>query len=289
LAPWIGCLAGCLVCGLAAAQGTPSVTTWQEQLYLSASDSIWGGSGTDNLVPEDLLEGLGKDGSGLAGYVVFHNAPFPPECGSIAPEYGPHGTALLSASVVPGVPLDGLAGFTIEFQFRIVQTSAPTVEVTEVPVQAEVCGTVEAGGNYPALIASSYGSIAIWHFVEGFPTSYLINAGLNASINPSSGFPTVDSFHFQRFEFYPVDAILDGRMVTGVSCYSVANPTESGSASSNVFVDPVIEVADQTIPGTSESYRDHFALEFGAGYYALGEPTPVVPTTWGNLKTRYRP
>jgi len=285
LAPWLGGLAGCLVCvGLAAAQGSPSPTTWTEQLSLSASDSAWGGFGTDDLAPEDILEGVGKDGASAAGYVVF-GAPQPAACSSVQ-EIGPRGAVLITAAVLAGVPVDASAGLTAEFQFRIVQTSDPPVPVAEVPVTAEVCGTVETGGD-PSLVATSYASIAIWHFVQGFPTYYLVNATANADINPATEFPTSDSFQFQRTEPFPVGAILDGRLVTGVSCYSPLNPTEAGQATTQAFVDPVIEVADQTIPGSSAGYRDHFAIEFGAGYYAL-DPTPVEPTTWGRLKVRFK-
>jgi len=48
----------------------------------------------------------------------------------------------------------------------------------------------------------------------------------------------------------------------------------------------VIEISDEIIPGSSANYRDHFAIEYGPGYYALG-PTPTVPTSWGRVKALY--
>jgi hypothetical protein len=50
------------------------------------------------------------------------------------------------------------------------------------------------------------------------------------------------------------------------------------------MIDPVIEIADQTIPGTSSSYRDYYTLEFSEGYDAQ---TPVERTTFGRIKRMF--
>ena len=50
------------------------------------------------------------------------------------------------------------------------------------------------------------------------------------------------------------------------------------------MVDPIIEVADEVIPGTSSSYRDFFEIEFSPGYDAQ---TPVRRATFGEIKRRF--
>jgi hypothetical protein len=51
------------------------------------------------------------------------------------------------------------------------------------------------------------------------------------------------------------------------------------------MVDPIIEVADQLIPGTSSNFREFFEVELGDGYWAL----PSSITSWGSLKGRFTP
>ena len=84
----------------------------------------------------------------------------------------------------------------------------------------------------------------------------------------------------------PVLGVLNASLIAQASI--TAFGVDAGGASASAFVDPIIEVADETIPGTSDSYRDHFDIEFGNGYYALGDPTPVEPATWGRIKSLYR-
>jgi len=52
------------------------------------------------------------------------------------------------------------------------------------------------------------------------------------------------------------------------------------------MIDPVIEVADEVIPGTAVNYRDYFGVEFAPGYDALGS-VPTRNATWGMIKKRY--
>jgi hypothetical protein len=47
-----------------------------------------------------------------------------------------------------------------------------------------------------------------------------------------------------------------------------------------------IGIVDEVVPAMNGSYRDFFSLEFGPGYFALGNPTPVAPATWGGIKGR---
>jgi hypothetical protein len=48
-------------------------------------------------------------------------------------------------------------------------------------------------------------------------------------------------------------------------------------------IDPIIEVADQLIPGTSTSYRDVYQVELSDGFWAL----PNRTTSFGALKATF--
>jgi len=48
-----------------------------------------------------------------------------------------------------------------------------------------------------------------------------------------------------------------------------------------------ITMSPGLIPGTDFKYSDYYRIEYSPGYWALGEPTPVAPTTWGRIKSLY--
>jgi len=50
---------------------------------------------------------------------------------------------------------------------------------------------------------------------------------------------------------------------------------------------PAIAVSGGIIPGTESRYSDFYTIEFSPGYWALGNPTPVQPSTWGKMKSHY--
>lgn len=272
---------------LSAAQ-TPQLepTTWMESFSLVAADSITGVSGEDHLAPDEISDSVSKDGASGSASVTYHLGMYPDPC-TPAMGGGPRGLVEAAGSIAPGSPVDVLAGFTIDFQFRPRMIATPPVTVTEVPISVSTCGSVSAGGD-SVVFALAFSSIVVVHQVQGQPANFLANVVINASNRPTGGFPPTASFNFTVFENFPVDAILDGTMVTSVAVRSPSDPSASGSATADAFVDPLIEITDLLIPNTSERYRDYFDIEFSAGYFALGDPTtPTLPQTWGGLKTRY--
>jgi hypothetical protein len=66
--------------------------------------------------------------------------------------------------------------------------------------------------------------------------------------------------------------------------------TDPGSwGEANASVQAQLEVSPNPIPGTMAKYSDYFQMEYSPGYSALENSTPVIPTTWGKLKTIYSP
>jgi hypothetical protein len=82
------------------------------------------------------------------------------------------------------------------------------------------------------------------------------------------------------------DEVVSGEIFVDASI-GAESPTEGTASTAEATFDPVIEIADMTIPGTTASYRDYFTVEFSPGYFALGQ-VPVERTTWGQIKRLYR-
>ena len=81
------------------------------------------------------------------------------------------------------------------------------------------------------------------------------------------------------------DEVVNGSI--SVSANIWPNEMQAGSSSSSTgWVDPIVSIANQTIPESSANYRDHYEIEYAPGYWALGS-TPVQETTWGRIKQLY--
>ena len=80
-------------------------------------------------------------------------------------------------------------------------------------------------------------------------------------------------------------------MVTGFILASAQITTgdlgATDNASAEAFVDPIFVVSSDIIPGTSTRYDEVYEVEFSPGYWALGNPAPVEPSTWGMIKQLY--
>ncbi len=82
-----------------------------------------------------------------------------------------------------------------------------------------------------------------------------------------------------------MDAITLVSMSTAASAGLMASG-EARTGSTTGMIDPVIEIVDDPIPGSSGSYRECFSIEFSEGYDA--QTTPVKRITRGELKRLYR-
>jgi hypothetical protein len=174
--------------------------------------------------------------------------------------------------------IGSLVGCRIDFQFQVLESAMPPVPVTAVPVHIHAQGTADATGD-STLRAASFSRFTL------ISTALLISWDVSAD-NVGGGAPPSDSFdNDDQLELAP-DEVISGEIFVDAGIGAESPPLVAGSSAEATF-DPVIEVADMTIPGTSAKYRDFFTVEFSPGYFALGQ-SPVEQTTWGKIKRLYR-
>ena len=253
------------------AQAQLSGTIWAEGLEIFADDQLDGGSGTDNAAPEPFQASLSGSNYSISGEVSFGPAGAPQTTCTVATNY-------TSGSIIQ---LAGSAFSTIIFKWVVRQTASGGPSVTTVPVNVVASGTVEVsadGGSF-----AGAGSRFILRYESGGEA--LVFQEINAN-NGGGTTPLSDSFAVtDQFAVAP-DVVLTCDMMASAASSAFFNQgATSGTATG--FVDPIIEVADELIPGTTENYRDYYEIEFSPGYYALGDPTPVKPSTWGQIKRLY--
>jgi hypothetical protein len=241
--------------------------TWIESVIMTSSDGSASQQGVDDAVPEPLTESVTGEGYSLAGGVSFPLTG-PPNTNVIVSVDHENGLTLIGAGV----------GCRINFQFQVVETAGPPVPVTLVPVHIHAQGTAEASGD-TTLRAASYSQFTL------IGESALLEFWGVSADNVAGGAPPSDSFANDAQLDLVLGEVVSGEMIADASIGS-ESPGSGTHAQAVATADPVIEVADQIIPGTSSSYRDYFDIEFSPGYYALGQ-SPVRDTTWGKIKRLY--
>jgi hypothetical protein len=250
-----------VLAGRVEAQFPLSPTIWDENISLTVGPSSTSFSGSDPAVPEPHtgeLSGLGYD---VAGSVGFGSAEPPVGTAQVDWDVSEGNTSLQLSSVV-----------SIDFQCRVVETAPPPVGVTEVPVHLMATGDVSADDVFGSRATSSFRFQAVG-------TAVLITANLDISGDSE----TSDTFAIDETPPIPVDTIVLVGMSASASMNTVSiSAVETGSATG--MIDPVVEIADEIIPGTTSSYRDFFSIEFSEGYDAQ---TPVTRITFGELKRRF--
>jgi hypothetical protein len=240
---------------------------WIESVVLTSSDSSLTRDGVDDAVPEPLTASLVGTGYSLDGQVVFPQ------------EGAPNVDVTLGAQHQGGLTLTGsLVGCRIDFQFRVLESATPPVPVTTVPVHIHAQGTADATGD-STLRAASFSRFTLISIA-------LLESWDVSADNVGGGAPPSDSFdNDDQLELAP-DEVVSGEIFVDASI-GAESPTEGTASTAEATFDPVIEIADMTIPGTTASYRDYFTVEFSPGYFALGQ-VPVERTTWGQIKRLYR-
>jgi hypothetical protein len=247
------------------AQLTP--TAWNESLSFSADQENDSFVGVDPDNPEPQSGSLSGSSWSLDGSISF------------GPAGPPQATSMINGSYNSGLTgfMGGTAYVRIDFEWAVRQTATPPVSVNEVPVKIEADGKAEADGD-AAMFA-----VADADFNIATISGPLMS--LEALVDNSSG-SAVDSFEVTTTIMLAPDAVVFGDLTANANI--AAEVLQGGTSSSaTAFIDPVFEVSDDLIPGTSSRYKDFFEVEFGAGYYALGNPTPVETTTWGKIKSLY--
>ncbi len=254
-----------LLAGRVEAQFPLSSTLWEENISLTVGPSTAGFQGSDSAIPESHTEELSGIGYAVAGSVGF---------GSAGP---PEGTAEVTWNISEGNTSLNLSSIvSIDFQFRVVETATPPVSVTDVPVHLLATG----GGA----VRNVFGSRATSSFrFQAVGAGILITSSLDVNGDSGTSDPATDAFTIDQTPAIPVDTVTLVGMSASASMLNVSvGAVATGTATGTI--DPVIEIADELIPGTSSSYRDFFAIEFSDGYDAQ---TPVERITFGELKRRF--
>ena len=242
-------------------------TSWLESIVLTSSDSSLSRDGVDDAVPEPLTASLVGVGYSLDGQVVFPQQGAPNVAVTLGAQHESGGPALIGS----------LVGCRIDFQFRVLESATPPVPVTTIPVHLHAKGTAEANGD-STLRAASFSRFTLISIA-------LLESWDVSADNVGGGSPSSDSFDNEdQLELAP-DEVVSGEIFVDASI-GAESPLGETVSSTDATLDPVIEVADMTIPGTSARFRDFFTIEFSPGYFALGQ-VPVERTTWGKIKRLY--
>lgn len=253
-----------LLAGRAEAQFPLSPALWQENISLDVQtieSQMTSFMGSDPNAPEPRTEALTGIGYDVTGSIEFGSTESPEGTAQVTWDISEAGAALNLTSIV-----------NIDFQVRVIETAPPPVSVTEVPVHLLATGSVSVEQIFGPRATSSFSFRVIG-------TSVVISANLDLYGDPDST-KTTDSFTIDETPLVPPDVVVLVSMSAAAQMGTVGTGgTATGSAVG--MVDPIIEIADETIPGTTNSYRDFFTVEFSDGYNAQ---TPVIPVTWGQLK-----
>jgi hypothetical protein len=236
--------------------------TWIETIDFQADGISESQIGLDDSAPENINATLVDVGYGLSGSVSHVYQAAPNAKSEIVGSY----TSGLNA-------LSGNCRGSVSFKIVVRETSAPPVSVSAIPVQVVASGSAMVTGD-GSLPASADAFFRLKD--EGGP---LITD--HASVNNEHGAANA-SFELDQIVEIAADVVIDGSFSAFVAI-TTGNPQGGSSSSGTAEVDPLFEIVDQLIPGSSASYRDHYKVEFANGWYAL----PTKETSWGEIKAKY--
>ena len=240
---------------------------WSEEISLIYENDFENTSGGHPLSPDILAESLSGSGWSVTAGVTF-GPPGPPQA-----------TVTAGAQTTASAALTASASIGIAFEFQIIAIAVPPVAVSTVPITLYTQGTVSTSGA-SGLRPRANASITVY----GNSTT-LVSESIYATGDPTDDLPASDAFSINTGAAYPPGIVLDAFMQA--TAHVSPEVSGTGTAGAIAYIDPEISVADEIIPGTTESYRDYYEIEFSQGYWALGNPTPVEPTTWGRIKSLY--
>jgi hypothetical protein len=246
-------------------------TQWYESLALNGDEQTAQGLGADDSSPEPQSNAISGSTWSLDGDITF------------GPPGPPHVTTQVNGSHTSGAAffLGATAYVMISFEFQLTQIASAPVTITSVPLTVHSQGSATTTGD------EEFFAIAFAFLDLGWEGGPLVSMEARATNTPTDEWPDSDSFNeSQRFTVPPTAEVF-GSMASNANI--AAEVPQSGiAASAEAFIDPIIEVADETIPGTSMSYRDVFEVEMSDGFFALGDPTSVRRAGWGTVKSLYR-
>lgn len=254
---------GLLVPSLVQAQLNDAL--WIETLSMTSNTDSFASGPDDQAVPQSYTESISGSSFLMDGKVSFAVG-------------APNATCSLEALYNNGLTvLGGTANCQMVFEFTVRETSPPPVLVSSVPVNVQVLGDVSVDGDL-SFFASAQSSVSLVGQITGPIDSWQV--AVDNSLGSDS-----DAFGASgQYDLAP-DEVVVGTMIATVAIGAEVLQ-DNTSATAEASVDPVIEVVDDTIPGTSDRYGQHYEIEFSNGYWALLE-SPVRETTWGKIKRLY--
>lgn len=245
------------------AQPTLSPALWQEQVFLQVGSEIRSYAGPNINAPEEHTETFSGEGFEVDGTCAFGTPGIPEATSQVAWDLSKGNHSLVLSTIV-----------SIGFQMIVTETSTPPVAVEEVPVRVVIDGSADVTDVFGSRSTSDYR-------VQVVTTFILLSDAIDVS-GDSDG-PASATISIDQIEMIPLDTLTLINMGTSASMNTVSiDAPASGSATGNISTR--FEIVDDTIPGTSSSYRDFFTLEYSEGYDAM---TPVEPVSIGQLKTKF--
>ena len=259
---WLAITASCWITSIPAyAQLSPA--TWVESITLSYGTTTKEWNGSNTALPEAHTEELKAPGYDVLGSLTYDN-PGPPQ--------------LVTHQEAVGRTSKGTTQETLWFEFQVVETSTPPIPVSEVPITIYVIGSAEATGRTCFVYdvcnrAEGSVSFLVGKNGERVMEEFMISGDGKKNLVASKSVSTEAG---QRF-----NASLTCQAFVDEGPFTSPRLTATASAYATVIV------SDYLISGTESKYSDFFHIEYSPGYWALGNPTPVHPTTWGKIKSLY--
>jgi len=244
---------------------------WTESVSIQANLEFGGQTGSDNSKPENIAGTL--DG---ADYVATGSVHYTP---SLVPAVTCQASTNYQSGALDILTVDTFASVIWEFVVVESASGGPSVSSVTINVLAEGSAAVTADA---ATLAAANARFEIRYLNTGVAVVY---EDIVAN-NVGGGTPLSDSFAVSNSFALPIGEVFRAMIMTGAS--SRASFDQGAAVGSGTgYVDPVIEVADELIPGSSESYRDYYQVEFSQGY-DTGVTTPVRSNaSMGRLKSMF--
>jgi hypothetical protein len=263
------------------AQAQPlAQTTWEEFIHLAVGEDGKDLQGLDPAAPEPIADSLSVPGWGLSGALSYGPAG-PPEF--TAHSYGK--AISWSSQHSLGDSIADTRGL-VTFEFLVRTTSPPPVPVSGVPVTVSIHGKTFIRGT----VACSP-SVC---FVDGYPAAFVqllvVSQGMtliNRTVTSASETGSDHIVNVGQTLYLEPDIAVDGSIETHTSVRMNRFHGSGQWGEATATIGSGIEISTDLIPGTDSKYSDYFQIEYGPGYWALGNPAPVQTSTWGKIKAQY--
>jgi hypothetical protein len=245
---------------------------WIENVSIQVDFDFGGEIGSDNSKPENLSSSRSGDDYVASGSVTYAQ--------SAVPEVTCEASTNYQAGELTNLIVDTSA--SVIWRFVVVESASGGPSVSSVPIHVTAQGSASVTADAATLSAAN-ARFSI-RYEEGAVAVVYEDIVAN---NVGGTTPLSDTFAVDDQFPMPIDEVFVALIITGASSRASFDQGPAvGSATG--FVDPIIEVADELIPGSSSNYRDYYTVEFSKGHDAGDPSTPLRSSpSMGELKSRY--